>query len=47
VPDDEDVGNAGNGVPTPLLGSTLLAESSEQTYEVSSDLAYSSALRDE
>jgi hypothetical protein len=33
VPDNEDVGNAGNGVPAPLLGSALLAESSEQTSE--------------
>jgi hypothetical protein len=31
VPDDEDVGNAGNGVPAPLLGGTFLAKSSEQT----------------
>jgi hypothetical protein len=31
VPDDEDVGNAGNGVPAPLLGGTLLAESSKET----------------
>jgi hypothetical protein len=31
VPDNEDVGNAGNGVPAPLLGSTLLTESSEET----------------
>jgi hypothetical protein len=31
VPDDEDVGNAGNGVPAPLLGSTLLAKGGEQT----------------
>jgi hypothetical protein len=33
VPDDEDVGNAGNGVPAPLLGGTLLAESSKETSE--------------
>jgi hypothetical protein len=31
VPDDEKVGNAGNGVPAPLLGGTLLTESSEET----------------
>lgn len=31
MPDDEDVGNAGNGVPAPFLGSTLRAESSEET----------------
>lgn len=31
MPDDEDVGNAGNGVPAPLLGSTLLTESSEES----------------
>lgn len=31
VPDNKDVGNAGNGVPSPLLGSFLRAESSEET----------------
>ena len=31
MPDDKDVGNAGNGVPAPLLRSTIRAESSEQT----------------
>jgi hypothetical protein len=31
VPDDKDVGNAGNGVPAPLLGGAFLTESSEQT----------------
>lgn len=30
VPDDKEVGNAGNGVPAPLLRSTLLAESSKE-----------------
>lgn len=33
VPNDEQEGNAGNGIPAPLLGSVLLAESSEQTSE--------------
>jgi hypothetical protein len=33
VPDDEDVGNAGNGVPAPLLGGTLSTESSEEASE--------------
>jgi hypothetical protein len=33
VPDDEEVGNAGNGVPAPLLGSTLLTERSEEAGE--------------
>ncbi len=31
VPDDDEVGEAGNGVPAPLLGGVLGAESSEET----------------
>lgn len=31
VPDDDQVGNAGNGIPTPLLGSALATESSKKT----------------
>ena len=31
VPDNEDIGNAANGVPAPLLGSTLLAKGSKET----------------
>lgn len=31
LPDDNQVGNAGNGVPSPLLWSSLRAESSEET----------------
>lgn len=30
-PDDNEVGNAGNGVPAPLLGSALTAEGGEET----------------
>jgi hypothetical protein len=33
VPDNDKVGNAGNGVPAPLLRGSLRAESSEQTSE--------------
>lgn len=31
VPDDDQVGNAGNGVPSPLLGGALSAVSGEET----------------
>ena len=33
VPDDNEVGKAGNGVPSPLGGCALRAESSEETSE--------------
>ena len=38
LPDDDQVGNAGNGVPAPLLWSALSAESSEETSEDHDDV---------
>lgn len=38
LPDNDEVGNAGNGVPTPLLGSLLRAERGEETSENHDDV---------
>lgn len=38
MPDNDEVSNAGNGVPAPLLGSALRAESSEKTSEDHNDV---------
>lgn len=39
LPDNNEVGNAGNGVPSPLLRSTLGAESSEETGQDHDDIS--------
>ena len=38
LPDDDEVGNAGNGVPAPLLGGRLAAESGEETSQDHDDV---------
>lgn len=38
LPDNDEVGNAGNGVPAPLLGGLLRAEGSEETSENHDDV---------
>ena len=38
MPDDDQVGNTGNGIPTPLLGITLSAKGSEQAGEDHDDI---------
>ncbi len=38
LPDDNEVGNAGNGVPAPLLGGALRAEGSEETGQDHDDI---------
>lgn len=38
LPDDDEVGNAGNGVPAPLLGGLLRAEGGEETGEDHDDV---------
>lgn len=39
MPDDDEVGEARNGIPAPLLGSALAAEGGEQTGEDHDDIS--------